>query len=335
MNYDFEDQFLIVKGCAGLGNRLFTGIEALSYCVINNRKLNIDWSDGQFGKLNHNVFNDFFSIDHNLFIKDLSVIPNLKIDCYPKLWNNNLDKNIYDLYEVGTPNYLLTIIPELFFSKKNKKSKNQLWIKKNINNKYGLKHLFDNDNMAFGGDLINDLKSNIVIFADFRPSLNAKSLVSKIRLKSVYQNELNMWADNHELSESHIGIHIRNSDKRPEKSINSFFKFLRENYANKKIFLSTDNSDIELFFKENFKDNLLTYPKDLPEEVAERGIHMWGLDNNDDNYKAKMLKDSVYDMWLLSKCKTLFYQGNSSFSLFSKLLHPIKENCYDWQKFIK
>ena len=41
---------------------------------------------------------------------------------------------------------------------------------------------------------------------------------------------------------------------------------------------------------------------------------MWGLDNNDDiTHKVKMLKESIYDMWLLSKCKTLFFQGNFFF----------------------
>lgn len=333
MKEDFN--FLILKGCAGLGNRLFTVIEALNYCVRNNRKLYIDWSDGQFGKLNKNVFNDFFTIKHNLFVDELTIRTYLSKDCYPRIWNHNLNKNIYDLYDVGSPNCFLKKMPFFLFSKKNKKSKNQLWIKKRVNNKYGFKDIFNSDNMAFGGDLMNDLKPEIVIYADFRPGLKSEVLISKLKLKSVYEKELNSWAYNYRLSESHIGVHIRNSDKRPEKSINSLLKFLCENYANQKIFLSTDNSDIELFFKDNFKDNLLTYPKDLPEEVADRGIHMWGIDNNDDNYKAKMLKESIYDMWLLSKCKTLFYQGNSSFSLFSKLLHPFKENCHDWQEVIK
>ena len=330
-----EDKFLIVKGCAGLGNRLFTILESLKYAISNNRKLYIDWSDGQFGKLNHNIFNDFFSIKHKLFIDDLTNYPHSKNDCYPKLWNNNLDKNIYDLYDVGIPNYILNKLPNFLLSTKNKKRKNQLWIKKRESNKYGFIDILNSDNMAFGGDLMNELKAKIVIYADFRPGLKSKVLLSKLKLKSVYEKELNSWADSYRLSESHIGVHIRNSDKRPEKSINSLLKFLSDNYANQKIFLSTDNLDIELFFKDNFKDNLLTYPKDLPEEVAYRGIHMWGLDNNDDSYKEKMFKESIYDMWLLSKCKTLFFQGNSSFSQFSRILHSTPNDCYDWQKMIK
>ena len=47
----------------------------------------------------------FFLWKHKLFIDDLANYPHSKNDCYPKLWNNNLDKNIYDLYEVGIPNF--------------------------------------------------------------------------------------------------------------------------------------------------------------------------------------------------------------------------------------
>ena len=330
-----EDKFLIVKGCAGLGNRLFTILESLKYAVKNNRKLYIDWSDGQFGKQNHNIFNDFFSLKHKLFIDDLANYPHSKNDCYPKLWNNNLDKNIYDLYEVGIPNFLLNIIPNFFLSTKNKRNKSQLWIKKNIKSKYGLKDLNDSNNMVFGGNLLDNLKYRTVIFADFKTKTHKYDLVPLLRLKNIYINEINKWSEDYKISDEYLGIHIRSSDKKPTESVSSLLKYLKKNLPNKKIFLSTDNSNIEILFRETFKGNLLTYKKDIPSEVSGRGIHMWGLDNNDDNYKVKMLKESIYDMWLLSKCKTLFFQGNSSFSQFSKILHSAPQDCYDWQKIVK
>ena len=40
---------------------------------------------------------------------------------------------------------------------------------------------------------------------------------------------------------------------------------------------------------------------------------MWGLDNSDEEYNTQMLKDSIMDMWLLSKCEFLLFQGSSSF----------------------
>ena len=91
-----DDKYLILKGCAGLGNRLFTIFSALSYCELSNRKLFIDWSDGQFGNKNKNVFRDYFFIDHPLYIEKLPLDINQTNDIYPKLWIGNLSKSIYD-----------------------------------------------------------------------------------------------------------------------------------------------------------------------------------------------------------------------------------------------
>ena len=39
-------KYLILKGCAGLGNRIFSILNAISYSKKTGRKLIIDWSDG-------------------------------------------------------------------------------------------------------------------------------------------------------------------------------------------------------------------------------------------------------------------------------------------------
>ena len=56
------EKYLIVKGCAGLGNRLFTIAEAVFYAKQTNRELYVDWSDGQFGELDQNVFYNYFNL---------------------------------------------------------------------------------------------------------------------------------------------------------------------------------------------------------------------------------------------------------------------------------
>ena len=89
-----------------------------------------------------------------------------------------------------------------------------------------------------------------------------------------------------------------------------------------------------MYVEEKFKsifDKVLTYEKKLPSPNTNRGIHMWGLDNSDEEYNTQMLKDSIMDMWLLSKCEFLLFQGSSSFSRISRLLHANKSNCYDWE----
>ena len=67
-------KYLLVKGCAGLGNRIFQ-LSLLNYCIKNNRRLVIDWSDGILKK-GEDVFKDFFHID-TFFMKDLSLKYNI------------------------------------------------------------------------------------------------------------------------------------------------------------------------------------------------------------------------------------------------------------------
>ena len=75
-------------------------------------------------------------------------------------------------------------------------------------------------------------------------------------------------------------------------------------------------------------------PKFMPEESDETGLHRWGY--NDDSKAGllrKMFEESIEDIWLLAACKTLFYQGNSSFSVFSSIISI--NHCEDWLKFAK
>lgn len=41
-------KYIVLKACAGLGNRLVTLSNAIDYSLKNNRTLYVDWSDGLF-----------------------------------------------------------------------------------------------------------------------------------------------------------------------------------------------------------------------------------------------------------------------------------------------
>jgi len=42
------EKYLVLKGCAGLGNRLITLLKAIQYCKKTGRRLYVDWADGMF-----------------------------------------------------------------------------------------------------------------------------------------------------------------------------------------------------------------------------------------------------------------------------------------------
>lgn len=100
---------------------------------------------------------------------------------------------------------------------------------------------------------------------------------------------------------------------------------------NLRIFLSTDNVDVEKEMTIVFGERIVKYPQFLPSDLNGRGIHHWAFKHNVDN-KKQMFEEALADMWILSMCKYLFWQGNSSFSLMSCVLKKDKENIFDWLK---
>ena len=327
-----SEKILVLKGCAGLGNRIFSILNAISYCENTGRKLIVDWSDGQFGEKYNNIFNIFFFIDDDIYCDDLLNNFEHENDCFPPYWRGKLNCSIYDLYKVGVPKEYIVFFSKIFKFNKFKNRTKQLWIKKICKSKkYGFKEIFDTDNLTFGHLLSEKIDNKLLIYSDFIPQSINVNLLKKIKLQSSYYQELKYWTKKHELNLNFVGLHVRYTDKEPKKSLNDLISYVKTNYPKNPIFLSTDNSDVELKFKSIF-DNVLCYEKKLPPPNTNRGIHMWGLDNFDEDYNERMLKDSIMDMWLLSKCEFLLYQGSSSFSSISKLLHSNPNKCYDWEE---
>lgn len=51
---------IVIKGFAGLGNRLRTIASGIEYAQKTNRKVIIDWSDGMFAEEGINAFDKYF-----------------------------------------------------------------------------------------------------------------------------------------------------------------------------------------------------------------------------------------------------------------------------------
>ena len=343
------DKYLVLKGCAGLGNRLFCVADALDYCIKTNRILFVDWSDGQFSEKYTNIFNSFFYIDHNLY-RSGKIEDYVKVDdCYPKTWNNKIEYTIYDMYDYGIPKKYLQYLN--FFSKKN----SQLWIKNNLIEKYGKEEIYfskrmdkgqnvsnrkvnygilsvlDKSNMSFGNNLSLTIDSKVIVYADFSPQLKNFSVLKYIRLQPEIKLKLETFIKKYSTDKNSIGVHIRNTDKKPKTSITDLINYIKLNFSEKRIFLSTDDLKIESLFKREFK-NLIIYDKKLSENHSGIGLHFFGINKNDGSLKNQALVDSIMDIWILSKCEKLLFQGNSSFSRFSRMIHKRSDKCYDWLK---
>ena len=337
-----KGRYLILKGCAGLGNRMYTLSRAIQYAELNNRKIYIDWSDGQFDKKGVNPFYDYFEIDSSVPQFEVAEIEK-QFSVFPKLYKNALKASIYDLYiqvnrmnDISLKDKFLHKLAKAFGLKYGEKLFgywHPISHVGELSKKQRLIGVFNKASFPFGANIKKEVKEDVVVYADFSPKPDEGILKTKLHLKKDLQKKISEKEKKLNLSKSCVGVHVRYTDKRPTKTLEILLeRCKKEVKEGKRIFLATDNVDIEKRFQVQLGESLVINPKLMPENSSQDGLHRWAY--NDDakaGLLRKMFEESIEDMWLLSMCENLFYQGNSSFSVFSSIMS--KNISEDWLKF--
>jgi hypothetical protein len=311
------EKYLIVKACAGLGNRLVTIFSAIKYCEKNNRRLIVDWSDGQLDEKGADAFKKCFeliNIDH-LDIENIENIENLTHSS--NLFKKDQKAGIYDLYFDKSSSFWLKFPQRLFLFSWQKKIRRR-W---QPITKGGFRN-----SLNYGSDLKDSLPWQVLYYSDFLPSLDYTPLPAYVRLKPFMNEKISQFVKQTNLAQS-VGVHIRFTDKQPTADVKKIIDHIKVKHKNS-IYLSTDSREIEALFLKDIS-NLILFPKKKPELKGE-GLHQWALYNHKEDLKYTLYEESVIEMFLLSKCQYLYYQGNSTFSNISKVYHTNKNNCYDW-----
>ena len=198
-----------------------------------------------------------------------------------------------------------------------------------------LKDINRAENLKMGSNLDPKINEDVVIFADFIPSSKEDSIVSEISLDPDFLEKIDFLDNKWELNNGMVGVHVRFSDKKPTKQLSELFtkiNLLKDNYHLRGVFLATDNQVVLDAFQKEF-DLVITVDKHIPVGSENEGLHR--IDYNSENKgkeKLIMFEQSIMDMWLLSRCEYLLYQGNSSFSQISRILHSNSSKCVDWQE---
>lgn len=302
-----------------MGNRLITAFAAVQYARSNGRSLVIDWCDGQFDEKHINAFDKCFEI------KGMQLYDAGQIDRWQEKTHSSVllkqgkDQGVYELFK-QVQSDLYSKLPLRFFPKGAIRKLRRRW--------EPLAGAGSKNALNFGSDLKNHLPEDIVYYIDFLPDVDYTDLPLVIQPKAAIVKKINDFSMANNL-DALTGIHIRYTDKKPTKNISTVIDHLKSKNINA-LFLATDSPYIEGLFKEQFKQVVL-FPKFKP-ELKNEGLHQWALYNNAEQMKYSMYEESVVEMFLLSRCQHLFYQGNSSFSNVSKVYHNNKNNCLDWQK---
>lgn len=327
------EKSVVIKGCAGLGNRLYTLSNALEYAKKTNRKIYVDWSDGLYGAKGNNVFNKYFSL------VDIPIVENIETlqyeSIYPTIWKSyDIHTSLYDIYQYGHPKIY---IKDRFLPSKGVllNSRGYFYYTGKPYSKVEItgvtqfiSSLFSNKHLTLGGYLPYNKEEDVIIFADYVPKFYPQNLIKHLRLSETLSEKIDNFRIKNNLDNA-IGCHIRNTDRKNLDSIDSIsakISVLAPNTV--PIFLSTDDSIIELELKKRFP-NVITYPKILPVvDSSIGGIHHYAQSQGKPDLAETIFEQSIIDMWLLSRCNYLLYMGNSSFSKIAVTLHSTK--CIDW-----
>lgn len=312
------DRYVIVKGCAGLGNRLMTVAAALEYAQKTNRMLYVDWADGFFAPKGQNAFNCLFGCNSELYLNTMQYEDDYTF--YPVI-AKRLPANfcIYDFFSVRQPENRYI---RKFLSIVNKvvTVRYRTWVGQ------------DNSKLDFGGDLPFNLNEDVVIYADYIPQFSDKLLTKNIYPASWICDKIELYIKENGLSQNSVGLHIRATDKKPKRNILSFYKkldtFIQKKDI-KKIYLATDNVEVEETLKKRYGEGICVWPKFLP-EISGGGIHHFAKDCGNESLTARMAEESVIDMFMLSRMEYLFYQRGSTFSEVSRLYHQEKFKQWSW-----
>lgn len=306
-----------MKGCAGLGNRLVTVMSAIRYANQNQRVLVVDWSDGQFDKKGTDAFEKCFTLKNVSHISPGEVKDWESMSHSSELFKNNRNEGLYDLYvEYQSPFFLK--FPERLFSVTGLSKLRRCW--KPV--------AAGQPALPFGGDLKDGQPEDVLYYIDFLPAIAYDALPDYLELKPAIEKKINDLSARMGLKEA-VGLHIRSTDKKPTRPVEEVIDHLKKHHPGQPVYLSTDSTQIEELFAASFA-KLLLLPKTKPELKGE-GLHQWALYNKQEELKYVIYEESVLEMFLLSKCKTLYYQGNSTFSNISKVYHADRQQCHDWQ----
>jgi hypothetical protein len=329
-------KYLVLKGIAGLGNRLCTLANAIDYAQKTGRTLMVDWSDGIYGMMGQNVFYHYFKLNDIPFITSITEIPATALaDSYPSLLGEHPTAGLYDIYMSACGNISRKIIPNRILkgaiSKIHKywhPKEDPIPTKSDIQ---AIKAVFNRNDIPFGGNYGKGIKQKTLFFADTQPRFSDDTVRKNISLSDEMQTEVNLMAEQIGIAQHVVGVHVRMTDLQPKAPLTSLTQKIDKMKLNShRIFLATDNEQIEEYFKQRYQ-NVIFMPKHRMEYAdARTGIHHRAVRTGDYSMAETVLKESIIDMWLLSKCEYLFCQGNSSFSKIAAILKNQPEKTFVW-----
>jgi hypothetical protein len=284
---------LLVKGSAGLGNRILSLLSAILYAKLSGRRVAVDWSDSLYARNNENSFPLLFSkpVSAPMDREPVSVAPPLWRDCvntpaehFLMTMARRRERSTLsaDLSRLDHPEDVL-----VFWAQEERV--------------HQMRRHFHGDFQALAR------KTDDEILRDLIRSELALHPEIAARVREFKQSR---WG------EEVVGVHMRYSDRRGriQKTFRHVDRIVAR-HPRASVFLATDNEDLLRHVRDRYgAGRLIATEKWFP--VPGQPIHRTAQ-GPDALQKAQ---DALLEMYLLGSCRWLVSDHRSSFAYVAALL---------------
>lgn len=300
-------RYMLVKGKAGLGNRLLALLGSLVYARITSRQLYVDWSDRGYSKDRTNSFPHFFSRPQ---LADKATIWSAE-NVAPAVWRGHLDLSVDELM-----------------------AKFEDDVEADGDPSTSRKYTIDPGRIDYDEDVVIRWAWTDELFRmqrHFPPEL--RGVATEALLRSLVREELELAPAvrarvdefaRKELGDVSIGLHIRASDRKNSWSMYPrIVDKLRRTWPNLTVFVATDNKDVENELRRR-------YPRVVSSQkwYAPAGVPLHRSRDCPDKLESGI--EALVDMYLLGRCNYLVYNNTSTFGVFASLTSEAPpENIYE------
>ncbi len=311
-----KDKFLIVKNEGGLGNRILSALGSILYAQITRRKVIIDWRDSIYSRDRSNVFPKIFTTP-NLNIRLVEEIPYTG-SVYPPIWTNNLDKSVLEFLRSHNVSWPLDRGP-------------LTWSKYRVDTRR-IDYPYDCLVSWYYSEELQKLRRHFKgEFANFNNWSNDAILRKLLKENLILNESIQSRVDefkNNSFGDKTIGLHIRYTDRKSpfEKYLPIINKILQKE-PKALIFIATDNRLVESYFREKYKNIVIStekwYPANQTSIYGSPETHLHGKPDCPDLLENCI--EALIDMYLLASCDYLLCDQTSTLARVARLISDISE----------
>lgn len=293
-------RYLLVKGKAGMGNRMLALLSSMLYARASGRRLIVDWSDHAYSSDRTNVFHRLFACPD---AEPPCPIPDTD-SVTPAIWRGHLDLTANRMIRKFDPGQHSGLTAHKKFSVDLSSTDHP----EEVAVIWSFTHQFKAVRRHFHGPLAEFAGLSNMAIARLMLRNSLKPLPSIMSRVEAFERT---YLDGRGPI---VGLHIRYSDRKtPLPAFRRFANRIRSLHPDCPIFLATDNQSVLDQFTDLY-GAVISTPKWYPQS----GERMHGNSRCSDNLEAGI--DALVDMYLLARCHYLAFSSNSTFGVISSLV---------------